>query len=319
MRPLLLGGTDLTLAVAERMREIGIPPAGVVHVGTKFSISYKPTGVTNVRFADLSSWCDASKIPHLTYDNAKSVRMFAEQIGADFCLAAGWYHMVPKELRSIFPLGTAGLHASLLPRLRGGAPLNWAILSGEKETGITMFALGDGIDDGPLYGQERFSVGACATIGELVQAAQAGALRLVERCLSEIAAGRLKPIPQSGNPSYCLQRIPDDGAIDWNMSSVDIDCLVRAVSRPYPGAFCWFEETKVMIWSSEPGSRKLIVLGKPGQIARIPEEKDPLVVTGDGYLVIHEATDEHGQDLLPMLRRASNRRFRHVAREAEVN
>jgi methionyl-tRNA formyltransferase len=309
MRPLLLGGTDLSLAVAERMRKIGIPPVGVVHVGKKFTISYSETGVNNMRFADLSAWCDRENISHRTYENSNTIAMFAEEIRADFCLAAGWYHMVPAKLRERFALGTAGFHASLLPRLRGGAPLNWAILSGEKEAGISLFALGDGVDDGPIYGQERFPIGLRTTISDIVSAAEAGALAIVEHCLPKIAAGSLKPWPQSGEATYCLQRVPEDGAIDWKLSAVEIDRLVRAVSRPYPGAFSWFEKKKIIIWATETLDECPQVFGAPGQIVRLPSVSDLCVVTGAGILVIREACEEAGGDIIPLLRRAANRRF----------
>ncbi|WHZ15586.1 MAG: putative transformylase [Nitrospira sp.] len=309
MKPLLLGGTDLTAAVAERMRKIGIPPIGVVHVGARFTISYEPAGVTNIRHVDLPAWCDAAGIPHQTYQNSKAVRSFAEALGADFCLAAGWFHMVPAELRAAFRRGTAGLHASLLPRLRGGAPLNWALLSGETETGISLFALGDGVDDGPLYGQERFPIGPRTTIGELVAAAEAGGLALVDRCLPGIAGGELRPRPQTGQPSYCLQRVPSDGWINWAESAERIDRLIRAVGRPYPGAFGYFEGRKLLIWSAEPAPASPTVLGAPGQLARVPDQQNPWVVTGHGCLILREVTDTQGTDALTLLRRSGNKRF----------
>ncbi len=309
MRTLLLGGTDLTLAVATRMRECGIPPVGVVYVGQRFNISYSPRGVNNLRFANIVDWCRQSGVPHRLYEKPAGIRAFASDLGADFCLAAGWYHMVPADLRNVFPLGAAGLHASLLPRLRGGAPLNWAILSGEKETGITLFALGDGIDDGPVYGQERFPIGPQTTIADLVQDAERGALTLVERCLPHIADGTLKPRPQTGEPSYCLQRIPEDGRIDWRRPASDIDRLVRAVSRPYSGAFSSFDGDRVIIWDSQPLTGDPPVFGAAGQIARLPGASAPCVVTGRGLLAIREATDEEGTDVMPTVRRAANRRF----------
>jgi len=310
MRTLLLGGTDLTLAIAQQMCRIGLPPAGVVHVGRQFGISYRPAGVTNVRFSDMAAWCDAERIPHQIYQSSDGIEKFAKDIGADFCLAAGWYHMVAKKLRAVFPLGAAGLHASLLPKFRGGAPLNWAILAGEKEAGISLFVLGDGVDDGFLYGQERFPIGPRTTIGELVQAAEHSALKLIETYLPAISDRRSNPQPQVGKPTYCLQRSPEDGAIDWSKPASEIDRLVRAVGRPYPGAYSWFESRKVCIWTAEPMADPVQVSGARGQIARIPEAGDPIVVTGDGNLVIHEATDETGADVMLELRKASNKRFR---------
>src|SRR5262249_39635288 len=143
--------------------------AGLVDLDRSFSISYRPQGVSNARFVDLAGWCEARDVPRLRYHAAPGVAEFGAEIGADFLLAAAWYHMVPANVRARFPRGAAGIHGSLLPKLRGGAPLNWAILLGLEETGVSLFALSDGVDDGPLYGQRRIALSGATTIGELVE------------------------------------------------------------------------------------------------------------------------------------------------------
>lgn len=308
MRVLLLGGTDLTLAIAQRLAELGLGPTGVVHIDETVRISYKPQGFRNVRHADLAGWCTGGGVPAIAFSDNAAIAEFAGRIGADLLLVAGWYHMVPAELRSRFALGVLGLHASLLPTLRGGAPLPWAILAGMSETGISLFALGDGVDDGPIYGQHRVAIGPRSTVGELVAAVEGAALELVGECLPALAAGTLKPKPQIGTPSYGLQRNPEDGRIDWHQSAEAIDRLVRAVGRPYPGAFGEFQGDRIVIWRSEP-RRAPKVLGAPGQIARLPDDADPVAVTGHGLLAIREATTAAGDDVMPKLRRAANQRF----------
>jgi methionyl-tRNA formyltransferase len=308
MRVLLLGGTDFTLAIAERLSALGLGPAGVVHLPETVRISYRPQGLTNVRHADLAGWCGARNVPALGFTDNAAIAEFGKRIGADLLLVAGWYHMVPAELRTRFPRGALGLHASLLPELRGGAPLNWAILNGLSETGISLFALGDGVDDGPLYGQRRVAIAPRATIGELVASVEAAALELVAECLPAIAAATLQPRPQTGTPSYGLQRSPEDGRINWRQSADAIDRLVRAVGRPYPGAFAELQGERIVIWRTEPKSEPK-VLGAPGQIARLAGESDPAVITGTGFLFIRDATQADGQDALPTLQRAANQRF----------
>ncbi len=311
MKTLLLGGTDLTLVVAQRMCEIGMPPVGVVHVGRQFGISYRPSGVTNTRFGDMAGWCTAHQIPSQPYECPAQIERFARDLRAEFCLAAGWYHMVPANLRAVFSLGAAGLHASLLPKFRGGAPLNWAILAGENETGISLFVLGDGVDDGPLYGQECFPIGPRTTIGELVQISQETATKLIETCLPGISDGRLKPKPQVGKATYCLQRTPDDGAIDWSLPVDTIDRLIRAVGRPYPGAFTSLEGRKLIIWNAEPFMEDISVYGVPGHIVRLPSQCAPIVIAGRGMLLVHGATYEDGSDAMSILHRSAHKRFAH--------
>lgn len=307
MRTLLLGGTDLTLAVAERMQAAGLGPAGIVYVPQVFDISYRP-GLTNSRFADLASWCAKHGITGCQYAGPESIAAHGETCRADFVLAAGWYHMVPASVRARFARGSAGLHGSLLPKLRGGAPLAWAILAGEREAGMTLFELGDGIDDGGIYGQKAFAIGPRTTIAELVKAAESAALALVAECLPAIADGTLHPSPQRGTPTYGLQRGPEDGRIQWRDSAVAIDRLVRAVGRPYPGAFSLLNERVVHVWAAEPLAAPE-VHGMPGQIAIVPGISDPCVVTGDGALIIRDASDPKGEPLMPWLRHSGNQRF----------
>jgi methionyl-tRNA formyltransferase len=308
MRVLLLGGTDFTLAVAGRLAALGLGPAGVVHLGETVRISYAPQGFANTRHADLAGWCRDRGVPDAVFSDSAAIATFAAKTGAELLLAAGWYHMVPAELRARFARGALGLHASLLPSLRGGAPLPWAILTGMSETGMSLFALGDGIDDGPIYGQRRVAIAPRSTVGELVAAVEQAALDLISECLPAVAAGTLEPRQQSGSPSYGLQRNAEDGRIDWRGPADAIDRLVRAVGRPYPGAFGDLQGERIMIWKSEPRALPK-VHGAPGQIARIPDDADPVAVTGSGLLAIREATTANGDDALPRLRRAANQRF----------
>ena len=308
MKVLLLGGTDFSIAIARSIFAAGIDLAGVVHVGRVVPISYSSEGMQNVRYADMAQWCTQNGVQQLQFADNRGLLDFAGQISADFLLLAGWYHHVPAKVRTFFKLGAAGLHASLLPRLRGGAPLPWAILSGAKKTGMSMFALGDEVDAGELYGQVEIEIGCRMSVTELVQAAEKSGCALVANTLPDIQAGTVVMQPQTGMPTWCLQRIPDDGRIDWNSPAERIDRLIRAVSRPYPGAFCDFEGRKVTIWKSEVAPASLEILGAPGQIARIPGYSEPIVVTGQGAIVISEAEID-GRSATAELRKSANKRF----------
>ncbi len=307
MKLALVGATDLTLAAAQACARAGVPVACVATAEPEFAIGYAPGGIKNFRHADVAGWAAAAGLP--VGVGADRLEAFLAAQAPDFALVVGWYHLVPARVRRRLPRGCAGLHASLLPQLRGGAPLNWAILSGLARTGITLFELGDGVDDGPIYGQRGFDIAPGADVGDLVKLAEAAAVELIESCLPAIARGTLLPTAQAGTPSYALQRRPEDGAIDWTRSAQDIERLVRATTRPYPGAYSTFDGQRVSIWRGVHLRQAPNVLGAPGQIARLPEIATPCVVTGDGVFGIHEATDASGADAVPALARAANRRF----------
>lgn len=307
---ILLGGTDATIAVAEAALDVGIRIACIVTPGQSFSISYSPSPVQNVRAFDAPAWSAKYGVPVVPFTSYDDVLDIASAASVPLCIAVGWYHMVPRRFRSAFPRGCLGFHASLLPELRGGAPLNWAILAGLEETGVTLFELGDGVDDGLIYAQERFPIAPRAVIGDLVKASQAACAEITRRALPEILAGRGNPRAQTGSGSYGLQRRPEDGRIDWRTPALNIDRLVRAVSRPYPGAFAALEGEIVRVWASDIPELP-VVHGMPGQIARLAECAQPCVVTGAGLLAIVEATDERGNDVLDKLLRSGHKRFHY--------
>ncbi len=314
MRLLLMGSTDLTHAIAEKLKSMQILPVGCSSVAPQFNISYSPKGVTNIRASNMQDWSSQNEIPFHHFENNKNLKTFATDIRADFALVAGWYHMVPKSLRSLFPLGCAGLHASYLPDLRGGAPLNWAILSGREQTAMSLFELDDGVDDGLLYGQELFKIDKRETIQSLINKAEVAAIKLIERCIPNIATKSLIPYSQVGTPTYCQQRSPEDSRIHWNKSAVSIDRLTRAVGAPYNGAFSYFQNQKIIIWKTEPYS-KTEIWGMPGQIALLPGENTPFVCTGDGILRLISVTNESGEDYLPILLKSGHQRLFSTERE----
>ncbi len=277
--------------------------------GRAIYISYAPHGVKNSRFVDIKRWAAERRIPVHDYRKLADAAVFCQMIKAEFCLVAGWYHMLPPSLRDIFIKGCAGLHASLLPKLRGGAPLNWAILNGEREAGMSLFVLGDGVDDGDLYGQERFLIDDHDGVDALVERSHLAARKLVSRCLPRIADGSLRPVPQQGEPSYGLQRSPADGQILWHHDALRIDRLVRAVTRPYPGARSSLEGREIRIWRCSLAPETPKIYGVPGQIAALRGFFSPFVVTGSGGLLIHEATFQDGSDALPILMTSNNKKM----------
>jgi len=305
MRVLLLGGTDVTLVAADALMESGQDIAAAVHLPEEFAISYRPA-FHNSRHADVAGWARSRGVPSVAYENPDQLLDVIRDESPEIGLAAGWYHMVPRRVRSGLPLGCLGLHASLLPRLRGGAPLAWAILSGATETGVSLFVLSDGVDDGPLYGQRSFPLGPRTRVNDLVGAANTAVHELIIACFPGIAARTLHPIPQRGEPSYGLQRSPDDGRIRWDRPASEIDRLVRASGPPYPGAFTYLEEERLTVLDVEPMSG-VTVWGRPGQVARIDECPDPCVVTGHGVVRVIECVDSRAEDARPLLLRSVHR------------
>lgn len=176
-----------------------------------------------------------------------------KSIGPDLIIVCGWQRLVCKEILDIPKLGTIGFHSSLLPKYRGRAPVNWAIIAGEKETGITMFYLTEDADAGDIIAQKAFPImlnDDCNTVYK--KSAKAGADLIVE-FLPKIANGTALRLhnPSRNYPAY-PKRTPADGEIDFKRSALDVYNFIRALTKPYPGAFAYLPDgSKIVIWKAE--------------------------------------------------------------------
>jgi len=224
---------------------------GAVAAPPEFPISYRPDGVRNVLHADVPGFCEARAIPCALLAAGMNEPALLERVRGwrpDAFLVAGWYHMVPRAWREIAP--AYGLHASLLPDYSGGAPLVWAMINGERETGITLFQLAGGIDDGPIVAQAATEIRPDDTIATLYERIERLGVGLVEAELPRIADGSAVPVAQDESRRRIFpQRGPEDGLIDWALPAARIRDFVRAQTRPYPGAFARAGGATVTIWA----------------------------------------------------------------------
>lgn len=204
-----------------------------------------------MNFSDLLPLAEKYSIPLFLLDEEKSTTLknfeqYFSENSFDFCLVAGWYHMIPKFVRNSCKLGAWGLHASLLPNYAGGAPLSWAIINGEKESGVTLFKLSDGVDDGDIIAQESFSIEHDETIKEIYKKATDVSKTLLSNAFKNV--NELKYTPQNKKLRKRFpQRKPDDGEINLNSKGIDIYNFIRAQSDPYPGAFIRTNDGKKII------------------------------------------------------------------------
>lgn len=254
MRIVFFGATRLSLEccrliAAEKLGEL----AGIVTIPRSFSISYSATKVTNVQHADLGAFAAQHGLPCFTVEGKPGD--LAERIAAlrpDLLVAIGWYHLLPAKLRDVAPLGCVGVHASLLPKYRGGAPLVWAIINGETQTGVTLFHFDDGVDTGDIVAREPFEIAPEDTIAEVLGKAEKATVSLLRAHLPLLARGTAPRCPQDhAAATQFPQRSPDDGAIDWSWSAGRIRNFIRAQTKPYPGAFTLIAGKKVRIWSAD--------------------------------------------------------------------
>ncbi len=284
MRLVFVGSSRLGLRCLEAVQGLpGVHVVGVVTNPATFTISYRPTGVTNVLHEDFEPFARSHGIPCYRMREAMKEHELLSTVRAwepDLFLVVGWYHMVPGELLAVAP--AVGLHASWLPDYSGGAPLVWAMLNGEQETGVTLFWMDEGVDSGPVLSQRRIPIGPEETIADLLGRVEAVSLEMVVEAMPQLVAGTAPRLPQDASRRRVMpQRGPDDGRLDWSWSAERVYNFIRAQTRPYPGAFTQLGDARLTCWAAHLTERS--GEGPPGSYVWTQEALE--VTCGDGYVV----------------------------------
>ena len=199
--------------------------------------------------------------------------------------------MVKKAILDISPGGNLNLHGSLLPKYRGRAPINWVLVHGEKETGVTLHYMTPKPDDGDIVGQKVIEIASEDTARTLMQKATVATEKLLGEVLPLIKSGKAPRTPQDNSKaSYFGGRKPADGEIQWDQSATQIRNLVRAVTKPYPGAYTYLGEKKVFIWEAAE-----LPPSAGHEIAGTVVSLDPFIIaTGKGRLKIESGQIDKG-------------------------
>jgi methionyl-tRNA formyltransferase len=193
--------------------------------------------------------------------------------------------IMPAQILKLPPHGCINVHASLLPKYRGAAPIQWAIINGEKKTGITTMLMDKGLDTGDILLQEETDIyddDNAETLGRRL--ADIGASLLI-KTLNRIKDGSVKPFPQAGPPSYAPPLKKEDGRINWSNAAINIFNFVRGL-YPWPCAYCYLNKERIKITKAK-------ILEGYGLAGRIEKGGDELVVgTGKGLISVIELQPE---------------------------
>ena len=222
-------------------------------------------------------FAESAKLPVRTPVSLKGA---AEQeefvaLNLDAAIVVAYGLLLPKPILEAPRLGCFNLHGSLLPRWRGAAPIQRAVMAGDEETGVMVMQMDEGLDTGPVLMAEKVRIG-CKTSGELTgELARLGA-DLMVRALGALERGGVTPQPQSADGvTYAKKITKDEARIDWSKSAAEIDCLIRGLA-PAPGAFTEVKGERLKILYAMPVKDR----GEPGEIVT----DDLTVACGDGAL-----------------------------------
>jgi len=204
-------------------------------------------------------------------------------LAPDLIVVVAFGQILSKEILSLPPLGCINVHASLLPRYRGAAPMQWAIVRGEKETGVTTMFMDEGLDTGDMLMREKLPITQTMTAAELHDAMMKLGADVLERTLFSLSEGTLKRTPQDETLStYAPLLDKEVGRIDWKKSAQEIHDLVRGLNS-WPGAYTMLTGQKFKIWRT----RLAEGTAEPGEIAAVTKQ-GLLVGAGEGMLEILE-------------------------------
>jgi len=232
------------------------------------------------------------------------------KLNLDVLIVGSWQRLIPEWLLNKLSVGAFGMHGSWkpLPFGRGRSPGNWALILGKNKFIAYLFKYDSGADSGKIVAKESFELNQFDTIATYYHKIQLVQQNLIFQHFPAILEGKFKYQEQpKGSGTFLPKRTPEDGVIDWNWRTEQIYNLVRAITKPYPGAFTLYKEKKIMLWSVVPfylfpEFKKI----KPGSIITAFADGTFVVRTKDGALLIKEYETEKWQPKIGLILRSEN-------------
>jgi methionyl-tRNA formyltransferase len=255
--------------------------------------------------ADYQSLCRRHSLPlhEVTNINDPGSIELLRRMDLDLLIVLGWTQILKPETLRTAKIGVIGAHASLLPRNRGRAPVNWVILRAEQQTGNSLIWLTEYVDSGDIIDQTIIPITPYDTCASIYQRVADSNKEMLLKALSRLRKGERPGRAQtSSNEPLLPGRRPQDGAIDWAKPSSEIYNFVRALTRPYPGAFSYLNGERWLIWHCALVPGEPFFEGKPGQVigpvySPIEGACGQLVRCGNGAVILLELQRSNGEIL----------------------
>ena len=276
MRVLLLGYSQLGYRAVRLLRELGCDVAAVVtHRDDPAENRWYRTPAEAARELDLPL--------HYSDELAAApggIGALAGRLAPDLVLSVFYRDLLPAPVLAAGRLAALNLHPSLLPAYRGRAPINWVLVRGESRTGVTLHHMIGRADAGDVVGQRAIAIAPRETALTLYRKVEEEGVLLLAEMLPRVAAGTAPRLPQDeSRASVFGRRRPEDGRIDWTWPAARIDCLVRAVAPPWPGAFADVEGQRAWIYQGHPAGP---VAAEPGTEPVAEAEAEPALRPAPG-------------------------------------
>jgi len=253
---------------------------------------------------DYTPVCSQYKVPlhFIAGINEPDAEQILRELAPDVIFVIGWHQIVRPPVMRLARRGLIGAHASVLPHNRGSAPINWTIIRGERESGNTLMWLAEGVDEGDIIAQRSFPVTPYDTCATLYAQVAATNREMLLELLPKLLRGERPGRPQErGDEPILARRRPADGRVTWDGPAGTVYDFVRALTRPYPGAFSTLDGKKWLIWEAALPP-DLGPIGEPGEVlgpivSPAPSACGQLVACGSGALILLDVEDESGTRL----------------------
>ena len=279
MKSVFIGTVKSSYIALETLLENGVDVDGVF---TIFENNF------NSDHIDLRPLCKKYKIPVYGIKNindSENIKIL-EKINPDYIFIIGISQLIKKEILEIPKWGCIGFHPTLLPANRGRAVIPWTILQANHNTGITLFKIDEGMDSGDIIAQRKIKLDSRENSTSFYKKILINLKKLIEETSGSFLKGKITTKKQNDEEAtYCAIRRKEDGLIDWGSSAEEIDGLIRATSKPYPGAYTYHKGEELIIWESELVEKDNWAAFS-GQRVEIIPSTGVKVKTGKGLLLI---------------------------------
>lgn len=242
--------------------------------------------------------CETYKIPYSINAANRDIEKLIEGIDTfDYIMSFGYRRMISELVVNKASIAALGTHFSPLPRYRGFAPLNWALINGEEETAVNLFYLDEKVDNGDIIASRKVEIDYKDDIKLLYEKTIVAFTGMMKDTIPLIENNDFQAEKQDeSQATYTCARNPEDGLIDWSWDSRRIYNFVRALTYPFPGAYTYINGKKLIIWSCEEYKITKYEGFIPGKVVKIIKNEGVVVLCGEGAILIKVIeTDESGK------------------------
>lgn len=273
MRIAIIGRTELLYDTALRLHISGHEIACILTA--KEAPEYTRTG------ADFRELANNWQVPFAQGGRIAEHSNFLRDVQADIAVSINYIGLFPQSVIELFPFGVLNAHGGDLPRYRGNACQAWAIINGEERIGLCIHKMiGGELDSGDIIARDYMAIDHTTKVTRVWEWMSKRTPELMLEAVQMLDANPDYVLEQqSKNPAHalrCYPRKPEDGRIDWKKPAIDVLLLINASNKPYAGAFCDFEDERMIIWDAELVAEDEVFCSIPGQVTKI----------GDGFVEV---------------------------------